>query len=193
MYNFREIIVITAAMVGTVGFAGAATKGPGPNAEVVAGSWQHHSMKIIYLGRTTLFSCSALEDHVKAILMQLGARKDANILAYGCRGPDQPSRNVSVDADFYTLAPVADGSSAGTVQAYWVNREIQPERPYSLDEGDCELVYDMKDMISNSFALKNLEYDASCVPNQLNLNGYHVKANALIAVPPPKTKEAKRS
>jgi hypothetical protein len=51
----------------------------------------------------------------------------------------------------------------------------------------------MKDMISNNFALKNLEYDASCVPNQLNLNGYHVKANALIAVPPSKAKEAKRS
>jgi hypothetical protein len=98
MRKFREILLVTAALAGTVGVAGAAEKGPGPDTEVVAGSWQHHSMKINYFGITTLFSCSALEDHVK-----------------------------------------------------------------------------------------------DCVPHQLNFNGYHVKANALIAVPLPKANEAKRS
>jgi hypothetical protein len=193
MRKFREILLVTAAVAGTVGVAGAAEKGPGPDTELIAGSWQHHSMKINYFGITTLFSCSALEDHVKAILVHFGARKDARVLAYGCRGPDLPSRIAFVEADFYTLAPAADSSSADIVQAYWANREIQPERPYFMDNGDCELVYQMKDMISKSFALKDLKYDTDCVPHQLNLNGYHVKANALIAVPLPKVNEAKRS
>jgi hypothetical protein len=193
MRNFREIYLVVVALVGTVGVAGAAEKGPGPDTEVVAGSWQHHSMTINYFGITTLFSCSALEDHVKAILVYFGARKDAEVLAYGCRGPDLPSRIAVVDADFSTLAPAADRSGADTVRAYWTNREIQPDRPHFMEDGDCELVYAMKDAISKSFALKDLKYDTACFPHQLNLSGYHVKANALIAVPLPKANEAKRS
>ena len=73
------------------------------------------------------------------------------------------------------------------------NRELQPERPYFMDDGDCELVYEMKGMISTSFALRDLKYDTDCGPHQLNFNGYHVKANALIAFPLPKANEAKRS
>ena len=150
---------------------------------MVAGSWQHHSVTFHYFGLTTRFSCSALEDHVKAILLHFGARKDAEVLAHGCLGPDLPSRIAVVDADFYTLAPAADSSGADTVQAYWTNREIQPEHPYLLNDGDCELVRAMKDTVSKSFALKDLKYDTGCFPHQLYSNGYHVKANALIAVP----------
>jgi hypothetical protein len=185
MRIFREVCLVAIAVAGTVGFAGAAEKGPGPNTEVVGGSWQHQSVTFYYFGLTTRYSCSALEDHVKAILVQFGARKDAEVLAHGCLGGDVPSRNAFVDADFYTLAPAADSSDADTVQAYWTNREIQPEHPYLLNDGDCELVRAMKDTISKSFALKDLKYDTDCVPYQLNMNGYHVKANALIAVPVP--------
>lgn len=184
MRKFREIFLVVIAVVGTVGFAGAAEKGRELNTEVVGGSWQRHSVTFYYFGLTSRYSCSALEDHVKAILVHFGARKDAEVLAHGCLG-NAPSRNAFVDADFYTLAPAADNSGADTVQAYWTNREIQPEHPYLLNEGDCELVRAMKDTISKSFALKDLKYDTDCVPYQLNLNGYHVKANALIALPVP--------
>jgi hypothetical protein len=185
MRNFREICLVMIAVVGTVSFAGAAEKGRGPNTEVVGGSWQHHSVTFYYFGLTTRYSCSALEDHVKAILVHFGARKDTEVLAHGCLGGDVPSSNAYVDADFYTLAPAADNSGADTVQAYWTNREIQPAHPYLLNDGDCELVRAMKDTISKSFALKDLKYDTSCVRYQLNLNDFHVKANALIAVPVP--------
>ena len=87
MRSFREICLVAVALVGTVGVAGAAEKGPGPDTEVVAGSWQHHSVTFHYFGLTTRFSCSALEDHVKAILLHFGARKDAEVLAHGCLGP----------------------------------------------------------------------------------------------------------
>jgi hypothetical protein len=62
-----------------------------------------------------------------------------------------------------------------------------------MDDGDCELVDDMKDMISKNFALKDLTYETDCVPHQINLNGFHVKADALIALPAPTAADSKRS
>jgi hypothetical protein len=183
--------IITAAVVGNL--AGAETP-PGSNAAVVAGSWQHHTVKVSYYGITSLYTCSGLEDHVKDILVHFGARKDAKVRASGCaRGPDAPSHNAWIDADFYTLTPATDATAPDTVQAYWASREIGPRRPYFMDDGDCELVDQMKDTISKSFALKDLKYETDCVPHQIMINGYHVKADALIAVPVTKTADAKRS
>ena len=125
MRNFRELCLVMIA-VGTVGFADAAEKGRGPNTEVVGGSWQHHSVTFYYFGLTTRYSCSALEDHVKAILVHFGARKDTEVLAHGCLGGDVPSSNAYVDVDFYTLAPVADNSGADTVQAYGPTERSNP-------------------------------------------------------------------
>jgi hypothetical protein len=185
------LAIITAALAGSL--AGADTP-PGPDVALVAGSWQHHTVKLNYYGITSLYSCSGLEDHVKDILMHFGARKDAKVRASGCfRGPDSPSHSAWIDADFYTLAPATDSTAPDTVQAYWTSREIGPRRPYFMDDGDCELVSQMKDTISKSFALKDLTYETDCVPHQLMINGYHVKADALIAVPVPKVADAKGS
>jgi hypothetical protein len=192
MRNFRQIVLVTTLLVGSVAFAGAAEKSPGADSEIVAGSWQHHTMNIHYFGITTLFSCSGLEDHVKAILVHFGARKDAKVSAYGCSGPDHPSRIAVVDVDFHSLAPVSDGAGSNSVQAYWSNRELQPDRPFFMDAGDCELVHEMKDVISKSFTLKDLKYDTDCFPHQINMNGYHVEATALMAVPALKANEPKR-
>ena len=167
---------------------------PGSNGAVVAGSWQHHTVKVSYFGITSLYTCSGLEDHVRDILVHFGARKDAKVRASGCsRGPDSPSHSAWIDADFYTLAPATDSTAPDTVQAYWTSREMGPKRPYFMDDGDCELVNQLKDTISNSFALKDLKYETDCVPHQIMINGYHVKADALIAVPVPKAPDAKRS
>lgn len=193
MHNFRLIAFFIILLAGSVGFAQATEKGPGAGSDMLAAEWQHRTMEIHYSGITTRFSCSGLEDRVKAILVHFGARKDAKVSAYGCPGPDQPSRIAVVDVDFYSLAPVSGGSSAGTVQAYWNTRELQPDHPFFMSAGDCELVREMKDVISKSFTLKDLKYDTDCSPHELSLNGFHVRATALMALPMPKAHEPKRS
>jgi hypothetical protein len=156
---------------------------PPSDATAIAGTWQHHTMNINYYGITSLYTCYGLEDHVKEILVHFGARKDAKVRATGCAyGPDVPSHTAWINADFYTLAPASDGAP-NTVKAYWTRREIGPKRPFFMGDGDCELVDDMKDLISKNFALKDLQYETDCVPHEINLNGFHVKADALIAVP----------
>jgi hypothetical protein len=189
--NIVPLAIVTAAALGSLA---SADTPPNSNVAVVAGAWQHHTVKVSYYGITSLYTCSGLEDHVRDILLHFGARQDAKVRASGCfRGPDSPSHSAWIDADFYTLAPATDSTAPDNVQAYWTSREIGPKRPYFMDDGDCELVNQLKDTISKSFALKDLKYETDCVPHQIMINGYHVKADALIAVPVPKAPDAKRS
>ena len=112
--------------------------------DVVNGTWQHHKATFNYVGFTTLYTCDGLEDHVRQILLHLGARKDARVRATGCPGPyNAPSSTAWVDADFYPLAPAADAGASDTVKARWTALEVTPRRPNFMGDGDCELVQGM--------------------------------------------------
>jgi hypothetical protein len=158
-----------------------------PAAGVVSGTWQLHKDTFYYYGLTSLYSCSSIEDHVKEILLHFGARKDARVSANGCpRGPTEPGRTADVHAEFYTLAVADDAGAPGAVSAQWTPLEMSPRHPYFVGDGDCELVKEMKDFLSKNFSLRALQYTTSCVPHELTINGFSVKAEALKAVPLPK-------
>jgi hypothetical protein len=153
----------------------------------VAGTWQLHKDRFDYYGLTSLYSCSSIEDHVKEILLHFGARKDARVSANGCpRGTLEPGRTASVRAEFYTLTPTDDPSAPGAVNAQWTRLELSPRHPFFIGDGDCELVKEMKDFLSKNFSLRDVQYTTGCVPHELTLNGFSVKAEALKAVPQPK-------
>jgi len=149
--------------------------------DVVPGIWQHHKVTINYFGITSAYSCDGLEDHVRSILEHLGARNDAKVIATCPRGPNVPSHTAWIESEFYTLAP-ADSAAPDTVQAHWAAREVTARRPYFMGEGDCELIEQMKDMISNSFALRDVLYRTDCVPHQITLEGFAIKGQALVPV-----------
>ncbi len=153
-------------------------------ADIVTGAWQHHKVTFDYFGITSLFTCDGLQDHVRQILLHLGARKDVTVRATGCPGPfDAPSQSAWVDADFYTLAPVADAGEPGTVKARWTALEVSPQRPSFIGDGDCELIERMKDLITKNFSLRNIEYRTDCIPHEIRVNGFAVKGQALRALP----------
>jgi hypothetical protein len=155
-----------------------------PPADVVTSAWQHHKVTFNYVGFTSLYTCDGLEDHVRQILLHLGARKDANVRASGCPGPyGRPSQTAWVNADFYTLAPAAAAGASDTVQARWTALEVTPQRPSFMGDGDCELVQEMKDLITKNFSLRNIEYHTDCVPHEIVLDGFAVKGQALKALP----------
>ena len=154
-----------------------------PATDVVTSAWQHHQVTFNYLGFTSLYTCSGLEGHVSQILLHLGARKDLKVSAYGCPGWDSvPSRTAWVRADFYTLAPAPDAAGSDAIRAHWTPLEVTPLRPSFMGDGDCELIEEMKDVITQNFSLRDVEYRTRCVPNQLYLDSYAVKGQALRAV-----------
>jgi len=184
------IAVIAAAAVAAPAFAA------DPAPEMVSGTWQHHQDSFHYYGLTSLFSCSSIEDDVKQILLYLGARKDLSVHATGCPGGvDRPGRTADVRAEFYTLEPAADSATPGAISAQWKPVELSPRHPYFVGDGDCELFKAMQDFVPKNFSLRDLHYVTDCVPYQLTINGFSVKAAVLQATPaarPPVAKVSER-
>jgi hypothetical protein len=172
----------TAALLGGLAFGTPSDTAP---TDVVSGHWQHHKVKFNYTGFTTLYTCDGLESHVRLILLYLGARKDIHVTAAGCPGPyNTPSHTAWVDTDFYALAPAVDAGESDRMQAHWTDLSVTPVRPSFMGNGDCELIQEMKALITENFTLRNLDYRTDCVPHEITLNGFSVTGQALTAVSP---------
>ena len=158
--------------------------------QVVTGAWQHHHDRFTYYGITALYSCDSLETNVRSLLLHLGARKDAKVDAMGCpNGPSVPGHNAIIDVDFYTLSPSSDAND--TVQAQWMPVLVNSTHPSFMDHGDCELIAEMKDLISKNFSLRELSYRTDCVPHEVNIDDFTVKAQALKELPAPTSRTAR--
>jgi hypothetical protein len=163
-------------------------------ADVLSSQWQRRQLSFDYSGITTLYTCDGLQDHVRQILLYLGARKDLKVRATGCPGPfNSPSRTAFVNVDFYALVPAAGGPAPGTPAAggpappilngHWTPLELTPRRPNFMGDGDCELMQEMKDFITKNFTLRAVEYRTSCFPHEVTVDGFSVKGQALRALP----------
>jgi hypothetical protein len=178
------------AVAGIWGTSSRAADSAAPGGQVVTGAWQHHHVNFSYFGITALYSCDGLESNIRSLLLHLGARKDAKVNARGCpNGPSVPGRNAIIDLDFYTLSPNADSSD--TVQAQWMPVVVSPTHPYFMGNGDCELIEQMKDLISKNFSLRDLSYRTDCIPHEVNIDDFSIKAQALKALPAPAARAAK--
>ena len=168
----RPAAAVDAAAPPSVPVAPAATE---------AAHWQKVPLEFSYSGFTTMYSCYGIEDKVKTLLKALGARGDARVSASGCE--DGPHMHVSKFAflrgEFHALAPGPGASADETVQALWQPVEISANRPFSVGEGDCELIEQMKPLVEKAFALRAATYSTHCIPNTLSPNSFNVKAEAL--------------
>ena len=187
-------VVIVAALFAlagiSVGFAASAATPAEPSGQAVTGAWQHHHVNFSYYGVTALYSCDGLENNVRALLLHLGARKGAKVSARGCpHGSTIPGHYAIVDVEFDALSPSSDAT--GTVPAQWMPVEVSPTHPYFMSHGDCELIDEMKDLISKNFSLREVNYRTDCVPYQLNIDDFSIKAQALKALPAPPSRDVK--
>jgi hypothetical protein len=186
MQRRKRAFLSSAAALALAGICTAAcvapSPAPAPKGKVVTAGWQHHHVNFSYFGITTLYSCSGLETNIRSLLLHFGARKDAKVTAQGCpEGPDVPGRNAIIDADFYSLAPSSDSSD--TVRAQWMPVIVSPRQPYFIGGGDCELINEMKDLITKNFSLSDLKYRTDCVPHEVNVEGFKIEAQALKVLP----------
>jgi hypothetical protein len=176
---FAAIILLAAASLARAAGDTSAAAGP-----VVSGTWEHHHATLNYYGITALYSCDGLEQNIRSLLLYLGARKDAAVSARGCpRGSSVPSNIAIVDIDFYSLSPSAEAEGANIVQARWTPVTVNPTRPYYMGRGDCELIYELKEILSKNFSLRELNYQTNCVPHQITLDAFSIQAEALKALP----------
>jgi hypothetical protein len=174
-------VCAVAAIVGlSTGIVGKAAEENSSSGALATGTWQQRHASFTYYGITALYSCDGLEDNIRALFRYLGARKDVTVNARGCpRGSSVPGHNAIVDLEFYTLAPSSDTDATNSVQARWTPISVSPTAPYFMGHGDCELIDEMKDIISKNFSFRDLSYRTDCVPHQVNIDDFGIKAQAL--------------
>jgi hypothetical protein len=170
------MLLIAAAASGGA-LAASASAAP---AEPAAAQWRMQKLEFNYSGFTTLYTCDGLEQKVREILLEFGARKDLKVRATGCtEGNNQPSRMAWVNAEFSALVPASDPAAADAVKAAWATVRIAPRRPSYMGEGECELVEQIKPMLVKGFSLRNTQYRTTCTPHQVSLSAYAVTTEAL--------------
>jgi len=158
---------------------GAATASSDPAAPTAA-QWHAQKLEFTYSGFTAFYTCDGLESKVRDILLTFGARKDAKVHALGCdRAQDKPNKIAWVQAEFSSLAPTSDASASDNVPAVWDKVQLAPNHPNNMGMGECELVDQMRPMLEKGFALRNANYQTSCVPKQISVADYNVKAEVL--------------
>jgi hypothetical protein len=145
-------------------------------------TWKAQTQKFNYTGFTTYYTCDGLEDKVRQVLLHLGARSDVKVRATGCAyGWNEPSPHAWVEAAFYALAPTADAAAGEVVATHWSTFELAARRPTFMGDGECELIQQMRRVIETSFALREVDYRASCAAHQISLGDFSVHGQVLLA------------
>jgi hypothetical protein len=146
----------------------------------IAAVWKEQHLNFVYMGRTSRYSCDGLRDKVRAMLLDLGARRDIRISAVGCEGSMGPSLNIVVSTPALPNAaakPLHPGDLAA-VDARFETFTITSD-PFRNMEMDCELVEEFARQILPKLVTRELKKDITCVPYQQSRSRFLVRGKIL--------------
>jgi hypothetical protein len=144
---------VALASIFVLASAGAVTPVLNDAAETAA-KWVPRKVHFIYSAvspsaSTTFYSCDKLEERIKELLRQLGAR-DEVVKSFGCFTNGGPEKLPGVDATFSALEPVGTGaqSAPNKVEAHY-------EKVTFNTDDSCALIEQVKRRILPLFATRN--------------------------------------
>lgn len=148
--------------------------------------WTPKELDFVYMGFTSRYSCDGLQDKIRGILLDLGARKkDLKVVSRGCTspggGPD-PFPGVKIHMSVLQPASGATGATDDTqtpVQAHWKPVDLKLRETSLNDSGECELVEQVRRSIVPLFATRNVELNTVCVPHQASATRPSLKLEVL--------------
>ncbi len=167
--------------------AAAIAAGPGspstPTATSTSATWSPRKLNFTYQGFTASYSCDGLQDEMKAILQRLGASKDLIVKSRGCTRFQGPESFPGVEATFSVLEP-AEGADPGAansqnVAAHWDKVTLDSDTPGRSNDGQCELIEQVKKYVLPLFKTRNLTYSSDCFPHADSLSGARLSVEVL--------------
>jgi hypothetical protein len=156
--------------------AAAAAAGSGNDAAV----WVQKEVNFRYVGFTTRYSCDGLQDRLRGILLQLGARDDLRMTGYGCVGVNSPETTPGVRIVMHVLQP-ASAPAGQPVAAHWKTVDLLAHRDLFDAALDCELIAQLNREVLPLFAVRNVVYSAACSAHTPLVGGTRLKAEVLVA------------
>ncbi len=155
--------------------------------------WKEQHVSFFYTGRTARYSCDGLRDKMRAMLLDLGARRDLKIVPLGCEDYGRarvnsagPSLDITFSAPALpdpSLKPLHQGDLAAT-DARFETFTITSDAFRNMGIGDCELVEEITHQILPKLVTRELRHDIACVPCQLSGSRFFVKGEILRPLPP---------
>jgi hypothetical protein len=156
--------------------------------------WKEQHLSFTYTGRTSRYSCDGLRDKVRALLLDLGARRDLQIAAIGCEPTTRlvPLAYVGPSLEIVVSVPALPDAAAKplhpgdlmAVDARFEAFTIANDVFRNYGTTDCELVEEFARQILPKFVTRNLKQDISCVPFQQSGGRFLVRGEILRALPP---------
>lgn len=168
-------------------------------------------VELVYMGFTSYYSCDGLRDKVRRVLVDLGLGDGLKVGTRGCirvTGPEiMPSvrivAQVPVEATPEVLAQLESEAGkrelvarvkgvapAEATAQFPVRRkrvEFEADPLGDLQEGDCELVEQLRDRVFPKLGVKVVEDRTQCAPRQVRPGSIHTVVEVLEPVPPPGT------
>jgi hypothetical protein len=162
----------------------AAADGSAAPADAQSAVWTPKQLHFLFQGFTAHYSCDGLEDKIRHVLKDLGARSDLEVHSTGCSSPlGRPDPFPAVNIKMSVLEPAPDNATAtNLVGAHWKRVDLHLERDPVWEAGDCELLEQIKQKILPLFATRNVDFASNCVPHQAML-GTRLSADLLVADP----------
>jgi hypothetical protein len=171
-----------------------ASTGSADTGNPIPALWKEQHLSFFYTGRTARYTCDGLRDKVRAMLLDLGARRDLTITAPGCQAPAAQVRLESLgprmtivvstpalpDAKLKPLHP----GDLGKVAARFESFIITSDAFRNMGVADCELVEEFAHQILPKLVTRDLKQDVACVPFQQGGGRYLVRGEVLRSVPP---------
>jgi hypothetical protein len=143
--------------------------------------WTHKEKRYTYMGFTSHYSCDGLRDKIRTTLLKFGARKDLEVTSTGCAGGSgRPVPFPGVSIKMQVLTP-ASSTDTQPLQAHWKLVDLTASRDPLDVAGDCELIEQIKEQVLPLFTTRNVQYQSTCIPNQLQVGSTQLKAEVLVA------------
>lgn len=153
-FHGSKLLLILAALMPmrTVGLAAPRPAQPA--------AWVAHDLSLDLHNLPLRYSCEDLQHKFHDVLLVLGARPDVKVLTARC---ELRSRSPSVRLQFATPELVERTSRSGLViDAAAAIIRLEPGHPASLNEGDCELILQMKDRLLAPIARRVISFNLAC-------------------------------
>jgi hypothetical protein len=194
---------------------GAQVEPPAATGEApVQAIWKPQEVEFYFQSFTTFYSCSSLEAKVKRLLIAVGAQKGLKVSTRGCFSSSEIARMPRVEIELTSPVEVSpevlaeldktrstreltarvrgDSKQADAQEqqfaAQWQRVSLSRGK-LNLEPGDCELVEQLKKKVFPKLAIRIVEDEVQCVPNQLTMTQPRLIVEALMPMAAPDAKK----
>jgi hypothetical protein len=145
--------------------------------------WKEQRLSFFYMGRTSRYSCDGLRDKMRAMLLDLGARRDLSVTALGCEDAAAQVRGGSSGPSLAIVFSSLHPGDLGAVDARFEAFTITSDAFRNMEIADCELVEEFAHQVLPKLATRNLKQDITCVPFQQSGGRFLIRGEVLRPLP----------